>query len=616
MAHDKTTWSNGVTDLDGPNMNNLEDTVAKNDFWENAKGLDLMEVIAKLVDGSIISYSKTCQAGYFHLFKDTDDIAYNTATINTTEGKAEFVGEKDLWLDPISFTSIGYVSEVRVAITPVSKSKATVKTTGVATSTVDFSLYDKPIAVGTKFFFPVGGEREVQTVTDISGLKDLTTPSTVVSGTFIRPNGERYFKIGPSGEFVLLYWDDTVDDIVVLRSTDNGDTWTDLSFPMGSLVTEFFAFGAAMGIKANGDIYVATKDSDAGFTAHEIVAFVWDEGTETWGSRQLVDTDATDNNEWVFDIVEDGDGYMHVIWVWDDGTDERIYDSFWNGSTWSSRELINSTAGMDTAGITKGNFDVKKSPNGNLNFAWFNKVSGDTYAHPFYNIFSSGSWGTPVDLENSDIDRNGLALGVMSDNDAVVAWNANDADIVFNYQVTGIWQGAATAKSAVGNFGGYPAFVEDENGDMEFMYNVLDGSDYDYYHVTFFAASGVWGTESEVFTSTLKDFNAPLGITDFESPVAILYGGSIIQLFGKWTVAGAGKQVTLDNVVNVTAGDLITMLDYVVVDGAKAVTLEAEWETDESIIFYVEHSKPWPNNTIIKITGTDTELDRLSFSVG
>jgi len=118
-------------------------------------------------------------------------------------------------------------------------------------------------------------------------------------------------------------------------------------------------------------------------------------------------------------IVSDNNDHLHVIWSnWDNNApvnNAQLFYSYFDGTTWSAKDLITSTVSIRQAAVSVDSHDRPH-------------VTWEELSYPqklFYSYRSGDQWSTPIQLHYDSqivVDNTNDSALSMSDNEMYVAW--------------------------------------------------------------------------------------------------------------------------------------------------------------------------------------------------
>jgi hypothetical protein len=163
-----------------------------------------------------------------------------------------------------------------------------------------------------------------------------------------------------------------------------------------------------------------------------------------WGSAVMIESD--DAGDAVSpQIAVDSAGNVIAVWSQSDGSQTNIWANRFNGSTWSTAELIES----DNAGNATSP-QIAMDSNGNAIAVW--TQSDGTRTNIWANRFT-GSWTGPVLIETDNTgDALSPQIAVDGDGDAIVVWSQSNGTRtnIWANRYSGSWAGPVSLETIDG----------------------------------------------------------------------------------------------------------------------------------------------------------------------
>ena len=313
---------------------------------------------------------------------------------------------------------------------------------------------------------------------------DRSTPTTVVSSAYTTSANCRP-QILSNGWIVSCVYDESLSDLVILKSTDKGSSWQQCcrldgvltSFSIASIGTMiyvlghyigtgvtnyFFSFdavtvinttytnwqnidsnqssfgtGCSLAINSTGTYLHATWSSKNStypnsFNIRYAKGTIASDGSVTWGSVEQVTTNGTTGDLITPIIIIRSDGNPAVIVQNFNGSYYYIYALVYNGSSWSLNQIC--------SGATYAQYspDVIRDQNGVLHCVWYGLDSTDTTA---YNIRYSNStdggitWSTMLKLTSGNTYQQQCPTITFNTNGIYVVWHGRSVTSPTYYQI-------------------------------------------------------------------------------------------------------------------------------------------------------------------------------------
>lgn len=246
-------------------------------------------------------------------------------------------------------------------------------------------------------------------------------------------------------------------------------------------------------------------------------------------------------------IAVDWQGNIHVVYPGDDSQDFDIFYVNKTASGWSTPVNVSRNTNEDYA------VSIAVDPQGYVHIVWYGTDGSSTDdLEIFYSNNTGGSWSTPLNLTQNDLDEDHATIAIDSTGKCHVTWegqdgsSSNDYEIFYANNVGGSWVSANVtqndedeSQSSIGldsagnvhvayslyntttgdhgafyvnNIGswGTPINMSSVNEYVEYLSLVVDGADD--IHVAF---SQYDGTDSEIYyvNNTVGSWGTPVNIT-------------------------------------------------------------------------------------------------------
>jgi len=162
----------------------------------------------------------------------------------------------------------------------------------------------------------------------------------------------------------------------------------------------------------------------------------------SWGTAELIDTNTAEDRSAQVAIATNGNAL--VVWEQFTGSRNRIVSSVYNGATWSAAQAIESVnTGQGVA--------PRVAMNGSGNGAAVWRHNDGTRYNIWGNHFNGSTWGTAVLLETSNTgDANPPQVAVSANGRAIAVWSQDDGtrtNIWANYFNGSSWGTAALVET-------------------------------------------------------------------------------------------------------------------------------------------------------------------------
>jgi len=197
-------------------------------------------------------------------------------------------------------------------------------------------------------------------------------------------------------------------------------------------------------VASNGNSYMLVYRQYDGSSYHDIFARNFD-GT-SWGSPQLLDDATINTSAYSPSITSNGTGYL-VLWLQYDGTFSRVFSNEFNGSSWEITPQL-----LENSGNGFNYYPSHLVSNGDSYLAVWSQYDGVAQYHAYANFYSSGSWGTPSQLNSgtagNQVYSKPQAVHSTADNYAVVWSEWVDSSSLYQV-ITTIYDGSVWATPTV-----------------------------------------------------------------------------------------------------------------------------------------------------------------------
>ena len=154
----------------------------------------------------------------------------------------------------------------------------------------------------------------------------------------------------------------------------------------------------------------------------EIMYSVWDDVGKVWGSPVALTSDT--EGDWAPTLAFDNNGNAMAVWVHDDDSDPLTADlryATWNGSAWSAIGTVPVTS---TSAVREPRVAFDSS--GNALLAWIGNEGAEDVLYT--STWNGSTWGTPAVIDGTPGFMEGLDLSISGADEAMLVWHGWDGE--------------------------------------------------------------------------------------------------------------------------------------------------------------------------------------------
>lgn len=288
--------------------------------------------------------------------------------------------------------------------------------------------------------------------------------------------------------------------------------------------------GAVIGMDANGNAFVAWAQCDDGLPMYQCNPNVWarryDKASATWMVPTLIEKDTANGPYGAMSIAVGRNGDATVGWAERNNTGTtgwriNVWAAHYTAATgvWGADTLVENDNTVDMSAP-----QVTIDAAGNSLMVWVRtNITNYALTHVMANRYdaATGTWGTPVLLENDSSSSNGPSIAVDAAGNGMAIWTQRISGSTGGYVwavrfdvATNTWGAPALVDTALSPYNAVnPRVKLDNNGNALAVWGVLP-SDFTWnvWANRYNRTTGTWGTPTRITPAGVDTRNADLAI--------------------------------------------------------------------------------------------------------
>lgn len=492
--------------------------------------------------GSLSSLTTTAKSSIVEAINEHDSEIGTLSSLTTTT-KSSLVGavnEHDGEIGTLSTLTttekgslVGAVNEVKTGVENVKERDGRYRAEfGVKNMVYSNTRYIENDTVETKY--------GTQTI-------NQTNASVTTSQGFWYVNNGRKIVSNKYGLFTVFVNNSSPRQIVCLKSTDGGSSWSDISFPTIASYNQSYP---SIVTDSNGDLHVVWNGRDATYTSNSQIKYSkYTQSTKSWSNITNITGYAYESN--TPSIAIDSSNNLHVAWPGNNityTTSEQIFYSK-RTTSWSAPIIVNSSP-SNTYRQLDATIEVDLS--NNIHVAWNGRDATYTsgYQVKYAKSTNGGSsFSTSVIVNSSPNDSYSQqcpSIAFDSSSNIHIAWHGTDSTYTTGTQIKyskstnggSTWATSVIVDNTATNaYSQYNPNIEIDSSNKIFIYwGGSNNTGYSQIRYTSSTDNGsTWASTTNLTTSsTNKSYlSICLTINTFTNPVMVwLEGTGTLTFYG------------------------------------------------------------------------------------